>query len=262
MLQSRSYVEAFLRNHLRQDDIPLEQMAPQLIHDFSIYLSTERGLMSGTIWLACQQLKGVVTRAHQRGMIAWNPFAGFRIAKNTRPREYLSEDELSRLIKHDFTTDTLAFTRDVFVFAAFTGLSFIDMKELRRSDIVEIGDGTWIFSRRHKTKIPYQVKMLKIPLGILQKYDQAGENVFGDMEYRTMAKRIHRVMREVGIRKRISFHCARHTFAVMAINNGMPIESLSRILGHTKISTTQIYAKITTLKLDKDMTRLAESLNF
>ena len=262
MLQGRDYVETFLRDNLKVDDIPLEKMSPQFIHDFSIYLSAERGLIGGTVWLACQQLKGVVTRAHQRGIIAWNPFSGFHIAKNIRPREYLSEEELGRLINHVFRKRVLASTGDVFVFAAFTGMSFIDMKELRHCDIAEINGSKWIFARRHKTQIPYQVKLLDIPLAILQKYDNPGKCIFEDMEYRTMAKRIHRVMEEVGIQKRISFHCARHTFAVMALNNGVPIESVSRILGHTNITTTQIYAKITIQKLDDDLTRLGDKLTF
>ena len=262
MLQSRNYVEAFLKYQYQQDDILLDKIAPQLIRDFSIYLSMEHGLMSGTVWLACQQLKGVVTRACQRGKVMWNPFAGFHISRNTRPREYLSEEELSRLLKHESGDSTLDFTRDVFVFAAFTGLSFVDMQTLRHSDIVEMNGGKWIFSRRHKTRVPYQVKLMEIPMRIIRKYGNDGEYVFGDMNYRTMVKRLHRVMEEVGIRKRISFHAARHTFAVMAINNGMPIESLSRILGHTKITTTQIYAKITTRKLDEDITYLARKLKF
>ena len=99
------------------------------------------------------------------------------------------------------------------------------------------------------------------PCDMHLKYLHQGEYVFEHMEYGTMAKRIHRVMKEVGIRKRISFHCAWHTFAVLALNKGMPIESLSRMLGHTNITTTQIYAKITMQKLEEDMDRLAERLN-
>ena len=260
MSQGRGYVQNFLEDHFWKDDLPLKNLAPQFIHDFSTYLSAERGLKGGTVWLACQQLKGVVTRAHQRGLTPWNPFAGFHIAKNIRPREYLTEDELIRLMAHVFRMKELAYTRDVFVFSAFTGLAFVDMKELHHCDIAEVNGSKWIFSQRHKTRIPYQVKLLDTPLAILRKYDTTGGLIFGDMAYRTMVKRLHRVMEEVGIRKRISFHCARHTFAVMALNNGMPIESLSRMLGHTNITTTQIYAKITLKKLDDDMSRMAERL--
>lgn len=261
MLQGKTYVEKCLKEHFNMEDIAMKELAPQFIHDFSVYLSVERGLRGGTVWLACQQLKGVVTRAYQRGVLTWNPFAGFRLAKNIRPREYLTEGELKLLMDHEFEDKALTFTRDVFVFSAFTGLAFIDLKELKYENIVDINGSKWIVSQRHKTNIPFQVKLLEVPYQVIIRYQHQGEYVFEQMEYATMAKRIHRVMEEVGIRKRISFHCARHTFAVLALNKGMPIESLSRLLGHTNITTTQIYAKITMHKLEEDMDRLAEKLN-
>lgn len=261
MRQGKTYVVKCLRELFKVDDIAMEELTPQFIHDFSVYLSVERGLRGGTVWLACQQLKGVVTRAYQRGGLTWNPFAGFHLAKNIRPREYLTECELKLLMTHEFEDKALAFTRDVFVFSAFTGLAFIDMKELKYENILDINGSKWVVSKRHKTNIPFQVKLLDTPYQIIMKYQHQGEHVFENMEYCTMAKRIHRVMKEVGIRKRISFHCARHTFAVLALNKGMPIESLSRMLGHTNITTTQIYAKITLQKLEEDMDRLAKRLN-
>lgn len=261
MLQRKTFVEKCLKEHFNMEDIAMKELTPQFIHDFSVYLSVERGLRGGTVWLACQQLKGVVTRAYQRGVLTWNPFAGFRLAKNIRPREYLTEGELKLLMDHEFEDKALTFTRDVFVFSAFTGLAFIDLKELKYENIVDINGSKWIVSQRHKTNIPFQVKLLEVPYQVIIRYQHQGEYVFEQMEYATMAKRIHRVMEEVGIRKRISFHCARHTFAVLALNKGMPIESLSRLLGHTNITTTQIYAKITMHKLEEDMNRLAEKLN-
>lgn len=261
MLQGKTFVEKCLKEHFNMEDIAMKELTPQFIHDFSVYLSIERGLRGGTVWLACQQLKGVVTRAYQRGVLTWNPFAGFRLAKNIRPREYLTEGELKLLMDHEFEDKALTFTRDVFVFSAFTGLAFIDLKELKYENIVDINGSKWIVSQRHKTNIPSQVKLLEVPYQVIIRYQHQGEYVFEQMEYATMAKRIHRVMEEVGIRKRISFHCARHTFAVLALNKGMPIESLSRLLGHTNITTTQIYAKITMHKLEEDMNRLAEKLN-
>lgn len=261
MLQGKTYVEKCLKEHFNMEDIAMKELTPQFIHDFSVYLSVERGLRGGTVWLACQQLKGVVTRAYQRGVLTWNPFAGFRLAKNIRPGEYLTEGELKLLMDHEFEDKALTFTRDVFVFSAFTGLAFIDLKELKYENIVDINGSKWIVSQRHKTNIPSQVKLLEVPYQVIIRYQHQGEYVFEQMEYATMAKRIHRVMEEVGIRKRISFHCARHTFAVLALNKGMPIESLSRLLGHTNITTTQIYAKITMHKLEEDMNRLAEKLN-
>ncbi len=162
---------------------------------------------------------------------------------------------------HRFNSESLSFARDIFVFSAFTGLSFIDIRELRLSDIMDIKGAAWIISKRHKTKVPYQVRLLDLPLKILRHYQsEERERVFGPMEYRTMAYRIQKVMEEVGIAKHVTMHCARHSFAVLAINKGVPIETVSRILGHTNITTTQIYAKITIDKICSDMVNLEDKL--
>lgn len=262
MQQSRKYVVDYLKEQTGKTDLPLDEVTPQLIHDFSVWLSAVRQLRSGTVWLVCQQLKGVVTRAHQRGRVMWNPFGGFHIAKRIRPRQYLTEDELGRLMAHHFNSESLTFARDIFVFSAFTGLSFIDIRELCQSDIMVIKGATWIISKRHKTKVPYQVRLLDVPLRILRHYHtESRESVFGPMEYRTMAYRIKKVMEEVGIGKHITMHCARHSFAVLAINKGVPIETVSRILGHTNITTTQIYAKITIDKIFSDMGNFEDQLS-
>lgn len=146
MLQGKTYVEKCLKEHFNMEDIAMKELTPQFIHDFSVYLSVERGLRGGTVWLACQQLKEVVTRAYQRGALTWNPFAGFRLAKNIRPRKYLTEGELKLLMDHEFEDKALTFTRDVFVFSAFTGLAFIDLKELKYENIVDINGSKWIVS--------------------------------------------------------------------------------------------------------------------
>lgn len=262
MKTGRNYVYGFLREHYGVEDMPMEHLTPQFIQDFSIFLSADKGLSGGTVWLACQQLKGVVTRAYWRGIITWNPFAGFHITKNIRPREYLTEEEIGRLITHNFENPKLGFARDVFVFATFTGLSFIDMKELNSADIKQINGATWIISQRHKTKVPYQVRLMDIPLQILHRYMNPGEDkVFASMEYRTLAKRVVKVMQEIGITRHITMHCARHSFAVLALTKGMPIESVSRILGHTNVTTTQIYAKITMKKLNADLENFEKQLD-
>lgn len=259
--QGRNYVASFLKSEMNCDDIPIQELLPSFINDFSAWLSADRKLRGGTVWLTCQQLKGVVMRAHQRGLIPLNPFAGFRIPKNIRPREYLTEEELNRLIKHPFKKKSLAFARDIFIFSALTGLSFVDIQKMSHSDIINIDGAMWIVAKRHKTKIPYQVKLLDIPLQIVRHYQQEGhQTIFGVIEYRTLATNIREVMKELGLQKHITMHCARHSFAVLAINNGMPIESLSRILGHTNITTTQIYAKITMQKLHSDMIAFEKQL--
>lgn len=263
LLQSRHYVAQYLHDCCHREDIALAELMPHFIQDFCAWLSAERKLRGGTIWLTCQHLKGVVTRSYQRGLMSSNPFFQFYIPKNIRPREYLTEQELLTVMNHRFDRHELAFARDIFVFAAFTGLAYIDIKELTAEQVRNINGEYWIISRRHKTKVPFQVKMLAVPQQILAHYahsDIARVPLFNMPKYRTLAKQVKQVISMCGISKTITMHCARHTFAIMALNHGVPIESVSRLLGHSNIKTTQIYAKITMQKLGNDMTELEHQL--
>ena len=239
------------------------ELTPDFIRDFAVYLSTVKGNRNATIWLNCMWLKGVVMRAHFNGKIPRNPFAQFHVSPNTKEREFLTEDELKALMLHEFADSHSAFVRDLFVFASFTALSFVDLKELTTDDIVEVNGEKWILARRHKTHVPFQVKLLDVPLQIIERYRpfQKDNSIFGDINYWTVCKRLKKVICECGITKDISFHCARHGFATLALSKGMPIESVSRVLGHTNIVTTQLYAKITTEKLDTDLSMLGSKLN-
>ena len=194
-----------------------------------------------------------------------NPFVQFHLSPNVKEREFLTEDELKAVMTHDFTDSKLAYIRDLFVFASFTALSFVDIKELTTDDIVEVNGEKWILSKRHKTKIPFQVKLLDIPLQIIKRYEPFQENklVFPNLNlnYWSICKPLKKMIKECGIDKDISFHCSRHGFATLALSKGMPIESVSRVLGHTNIVTTQLYAKITTEKIDKDLTMFGNQLN-
>ena len=197
------------------------------------------------------------------GSIPRNPFAQFHISPNCKKREFLTEEELKTVITHKFKDGSLAFVRDTFVFVCFTALSFIDAKELTTDNIVDINGEKWIIGHRHKTNVPYQVKLMDVPLRIIERYKHLRKNklVFGEMNYWSMSKKLKKVMEACGIEKQISYHCGRHSFATIALTNGMPIESVSRVLGHTNIVTTQIYAKITNQKLSNDLTMLGDKLN-
>ena len=263
MQRSRKDVADFLQSNLRRTDISMLELTPEFIKDFAAYLSTDRGLTNGTIWQRCMWLKGVVLRAHYNGKIPRNPFAQFHISPNCKERAYLTEEELKAVIMHEFEDADLAFVRDIFVFVSFTALSFIDVKELTTDSIVEVNGDKWIIGRRHKTNIPFQVKLMDVPLQIIDRYKHLQEEklVFGRMNYWSMCKKLKKVMEACGIEKQISYHCGRHSFATIALTNGMPIESVSRVLGHTNITTTQIYAKITSQKLNNDLTMLGDKLN-
>jgi len=141
-------------------------------------------------------------------------------------------------------------------------VSFVDTKNLTTDNLENINGSWWIVSKRHKTGVPFRVKLLDSALQIIEWYASVrrGNRLFclkgGDHANR----RLYRIIKECGLQKHVSWHCSRHSFACLALNMGMPIESVSKILGHTNISTTQIYAKITAEKLERDMSAFEEKL--
>ena len=137
MERSRKDVAEFILSHYRRTDMSMLELTPEFIKDFSVYLSTDRGLANATIWQRCMWLKGVVLRAHYNGKIPRNPFAQFHISPNCKEREFLTEDELKAVVTYEFEDENLAFVRDIFVFVCFTALLFIDVKELTTDNIVD-----------------------------------------------------------------------------------------------------------------------------
>ena len=262
-VRARNHVAAFIKANYKRSDLSMLELTPDFIKEFAVFLSTDRGLQNGSIWTNCMWLKGVVMRAHFNGLIPRNPFAQFHISPNIKEREYLTEEELKTLMTHEFADAKLSYIRDIFVFASFTALSFVDVKGLTTDDIVEVNGEKWILSKRHKTKVPFQVKLLDIPLQIIKRYEefQTDKSVFPNLNYWSICKPLKKMIKECGITKDISFHCTRHGFATLALSKGMPIESVSRVLGHTNIVTTQLYAKITTQKIDHDLTMFGDKLN-
>ena len=157
-------------------------------------------------------LKGVVMKAHYNGLIPRNPFIQFHISPNVKEREYLTEDELKAVMTHEFADSKLAYIRDIFIFASFTALSFVDIQELTNDNIVEVNGEKWILSKRHKTKVAFQVKLLDIPLQIVERYRpmQKDNRIFPGLNYWSICKPLKRMIRECGITKSISFHVRRH----------------------------------------------------
>ena len=143
----------------------------------------------------------------------------------------------------------------MFLFGCWTGISFTDIKNLTTDNIVEMNGTPWIVSKRQKTGVPFQIKLMDIPMQIIRRYEpfRIDKRLFNIGSLDMVNKRIKTVAKKCWIEKPVSFHLSRHSFAVLALNYGMPIESVSKILGHTNITTTQIYAKVTNAKLENDI---------
>lgn len=262
----RKHVSNYILCSIGQQDLAMSSLTPSFIEHFSSYLNTVEKLSSTTIWAYTTPLKRLLRRAHQEGRILCDPFASFHITPHVKGRIFLTASELQRMIQLPLEERTLRFVRDMFVFASLTGLSFIDLQLLKHQELVFMYHEAWIISHRQKTHTPFQVRLLPIPLRILHQWSTVagspGTPVFPLYGYKRMSRKLKRIVELCGIDKRVTWHTARHTFATLALNNGMPIESVSRVLGHTKISTTQIYAQLSLEKLGRDFEALGHNLSF
>lgn len=254
-LTVRKYLAEFIKVHYKRTDIAMNELTEDFIRDYCLYLRNEVGLAQSSVWIYSIPLKHIVTTAHYNGKIARNPFAQYKVDPDHKERGFLTEDELQAFTTIELNNPDLELARDLFVFGCWTGISFIDIKNLTTENITMLGGSPWIVSKRQKTGVPFQIKLMDIPMQIIKRYEpcRISNNLFNIGSHDTINKRIKEVAKLCGIEKRTSFHLSRHTFAVLALNYGMPIESVSKILGHTNITTTQIYAKVTNTKLEHDI---------
>lgn len=200
---ARNYVASFIKSFYKRNDMPMLELIPDFIKEFAAYLSTEAGLHNGKIWGKYMWLKGMVMHTHFNGLILRNPFAQFHICLNVKEREFLTEDELKALIIYEFEDSKLAYIRDIFIFASFSVLSFVDVQELTNDNIVEVNDEKWILSKRHKTKVLFQVKLLDIPLQIIERYRpiQKDNRVFPSLIYWSVGKPLKKMIKDCEINK-------------------------------------------------------------
>ena len=251
----RKYVAEFIKFQYKRSDMAMNELTEEFIRDYCLYLKNIVGLAQSSIWIYSIPLKHIVTAAHYNGKIPRNPFAMYHVDPDHKEREFLTLDELTAMTEIKLEDPNMAFARDLFVFGCWTGISFIDIKNLTEDNISMINGALWIVSKRQKTGVPFQIKLMDIPMQIIGRYKafRKGSHLFNIGNLDSINKRIKKVAAMCGIKKRVSFHVSRHSWAVLALEYGMPIESVSKILGHTNITTTQIYAKVTSTKLDHDI---------
>lgn len=265
LLINRKRVEMFLRDRYNLSDIPIKEIEPQFIEDYYAYLLEERKLAGSTLLTAVTKLKQIMLIAQRKGYVQVNPFAGFRFKAKTRDRGYLTEDELKRFMSVELRRYKQRQIRDIFVFCAFTGLAYSDVKKLTFDDIQTSFDGElWLIAKRKKTNVTFYVKLLPVAKRLIEQYRLVAKNnyifpvpTFSD----SMNRCLQRIAKLCGISKRITSHMARHSFATtVCLSKGVPIETVSQMLGHSCITTTQIYAKITNEKISQDMAVLTDKI--
>lgn len=253
------HLRSFLLKHYQLEDVRIKYVTLAMVTAFEQYLRIDKNLKNNTVWAYMITFKHIVSLARIHGMLRSDPFAGYRNHFEQVDRGYLTEMELQRLMRLPLDDSTEKRVRDLFVFAAFTGLSYADIKALRKENIRTLFDGRrWVVTRRRKTGTPSNIPLLDIPEKILGRYGRQNADTLFDIPSNNCCNEyLNALGRQCGFHLRLTFHIARHTFATLSLSKGMPIETLSSILGHTNIRTTQIYAKITNQKISEDMSLLA-----
>ncbi|TXD82110.1 site-specific integrase [Subsaximicrobium wynnwilliamsii] len=260
-----NHLENYIISSYSIPDIPIKDVDYKFIEGFAFYLKTEKNCANNTALKYIRNFKKVIHIAQAHGYIQIDPFINWKMKKKVVNREILSDAEIKRLAEKDFEMNRLNQVRDIFIFACFTGLAYIDVQKINQDDIF-LGDdgGQWIKIKRTKTDTPSSIPILAEAQRILDKYANYSR-VENDNRLLPVAsnQKVNAYLKEIAvicqIKKTLTFHMARHTFATtVTLSRGVPIETVSKMLGHTNLTTTQHYAKVLDLKISKDMQALKE----
>lgn len=264
---ARKHVEDYIVKEYNLKDISVKEIDHQFITGFEYYLKTTRNCAHNSAIKYITNFKKIIRIAYANDWISKDPFIHWKAKLKIVDREFLTEKELQILVEKEFSIDRLNHVKDIFVFCCFTGLAYADVKKLSKNNLVlGITGDQWIKINRSKTDTRSTIPLLPIAEAIIKKY-QDSSDLSGDklllpvLSNQKMNAYIKEIADLCEIRKILTFHLARHTFATtVTLSNGVPIESVSKMLGHTSLKTTQHYAKILDRKVNEDMQLLKNKL--
>lgn len=271
---TQKYIKEFINGKRRTQDIYLEQLTYRFLVDFEKFLRLyvpedhQKPMGNNTVMKHIQRLRKMVTLAYKMEWIDKDPFIKFKPTYIKNEREFLNEQELYSIIEKQFEIERLELVKDLFVFSCYTGLSYIDVMNLNEDNIaIGIDGGHWIITNRQKTHNKVKIPILPVAEKLIHKYrwhikTKKTKTLFPNMSNQKLNTYLKEIADVVGIKKNLTFHIARHTFATtVTLSNGVPIETVSKLLGHSKIATTQIYAKVIERKVSEDFFKLKQRLN-
>jgi site-specific recombinase XerD len=257
---SLKHTKDFLQWKYNISDINIEKIDHAFIMEYEFYLRSVRKCNNNTAVKYIKNFSKIIKICLANHWIDRNPFANYKAKVKEVERVYLSEDEIQNILNKDFKTERLSLVRDIFLFSCFTGLAYIDVKNLTKSHISLGIDGEkWIFTHRQKTESASKIPILPITQMIIDKYEDHPEcNNQNKLLPILSNQKMNAYLKEIAgvceIEKELTFHIARHTFATtVTLTNGVPIESVSKMLGHKNLRTTQHYAKVLDKKVSEDM---------
>jgi len=260
----KRHFSEFLEKQYKRSDLKLTELTYVVIREFDLYLRTEVGQNPNTATKTMKTFKTITLLGQKMGVLLHDPFMNHRFHIEPVNRGFLTDEEILSIAHKQINIPRLELIRDIFIFSCFTGLAYIDVSNLTPDHIVTLGDKQWIMTQRQKTSVETNVLLLDIPKAIIAKY---GGKTYRNGKLFPMLtnQKTNSYLKEIadicGIKKNLTFHLARHTFATMSLSKGVPMESVSKMLGHTNIRTTQIYARITNKKIEHDMEELADKLD-
>lgn len=266
-LATQVKVKNFISFQYHKSDSFLDDLNNQFVTNFEFFLKTREKCSHNTTMKHIKNLKKVIHIAILNDWLQRDPFSNFKCTYKETNRGYLTPEELETLTEKQFSIQRLGIVRDIFLFSCYTGMAYSDIEALTPDDVTTGIDGDkWIIIYRHKTGGRSPIPLLPQALEILNKYSDCPEsNNKGRLLPVKSNQKMNAYLKEIadlcGIDKNLTTHLARHTFATtITLANGMPIETVSKILGHNSIRTTQIYSKVVDSKISKDMKKLKDQL--
>ena len=270
---TQKYIKEFIKERFKTSDKYLSELSYKFITDFEYYLRNrtpekgQKALNNNGLMKHIERFCKMINLAVRLEWIDRNPFHAYQLKFDKVEREYLTKDELARIEAKKFNVVRLQVVQDLFVFSCYTGLAYIDVFNLTPANLIEKSkNNIWIMTNRQKTNEPVKVPLLPKALAIVEKYKGhpqalAERKVLPTLSNQKLNSYLKEIADTCDITKPLTFHIARHTFATtVTLTNGVPIETVSKLLGHSKLTTTQIYAKVVESKLSDDMAQLSKRL--
>lgn len=263
----RNHLAGMLHQYYNREDVMLREISKKMVQTFQDYVRTVAGCSHNTMIKHTQVFKKMFRIALDNRWVDHNPFAGMKLGCKAVKKFVLTQEEVDRIANWKFTVPRIAFVRDMFIFSCYTGLAYLDLMGLQRRNLSDYLKRTWINISRTKTDVSASIPLLPPPRLILEKYQRTWRDLpaetllFPNISNQKMNAYLKEIGDICGIEKRVHFHLARHVFATtITLANNIPLESVSKMLGHSRINMTQVYAKVVDQKIDRDITALSDQL--
>jgi integrase len=257
----------YIKCQYGREDLELKELDYAFIENYEHWLKTKRDCSHNVAMKYLSNFKKIVLNAVNKNYILKDPFKGYKMSKVRIKRKPLTQEEVNRMRFKKFSTERLSDVRDYFIFSCYTGLSYIDIKQLQRHQVLTIDGHKWLDTNREKTGAPVLVPLLEPALEILKRHWNNEKAIDKGTVFDVPSnQKVNEYLKEIAtlcnIRKKLTFHLARHTFATtIMLSNDVPIETVSLLLGHATIKQTQEYAQVTEKKIKADMAALRARLN-